>query len=458
MILREQATTDIGQLNDLLQGFETVLASPSTNGVGDLIVNTMRLLELKPSQLANTLEVSPASVSRWSSGVNPPHPRHLRSMQEMVRLRVLQQSEPEGFEFHGRKVGIWSFDTFFNRAREAKCVYVLKNLLGFQAGTNPIIKRQLKELFAKNSALRVCYGYPRDSEAAMTFLNFRKELAREWPRNIFWKELAADHEVMQLLGSVFASPFIIEQPDGRVDMLLEVPVRVVRTLDEFDLAGHTSLFLELSDTHKHRMWCQWRPALEKIEWESTPVKIQLVRKCTDPIVDVRDVAYELGSSGADEFDSSSFFVTAEIEGRAVGSIRLTDSDKASPLHHWAQGKSPLPRGKGVVELTRGVVYPSKRNLGIYKWMMLRAVREALESGFSKATAAVEQGYCLKGYLHQLGFKDVGKVISYNDAPREGTLSQSMVCDLRDSKSLWDAVEKELDERGRQKGVSLVNEQ
>jgi len=448
--------TDIGQLNDLLKSFETMLASPGTNGIGDLILNTMKVLELKPSQLASALEVSPASVSRWSSGVNPPHQRHLRAMQEMVKLRVLQRSEPEGFEFHGRKIGIWSFDTFFSRAREAKTVYVLKNLLGFQAGTNPVIKQQLKELFTKNSDLRVCYGYPRDSEAAMTFLNFRKELAGEWPRNIFWKELAADHEVMRLLGNVFASPFIIEQPDGRVDMLLEVPVKVVRTLDEFDLAGHTSLFLELSDTHKHRMWLQWRPALEKIEWDSTPVKIRVMKNCTEPIVEVREVAYELGSSGADEFDSRSFFVVAEIEGKVVGSIRLTDSEKTSPLHQWAQGKSPLPHGKGVVELTRGVVYPSKRNLGIYKWMMLRAVREALENGFSKATAAVEQDYYLKGFLQQLGFKDVGKVISYNDAPREGTLSQSMVCDLRESRSRWDDVESDLDEKRRQKGVTILN--
>src|SRR5271165_3179110 len=130
----DQKMTDIGQLNELLKGFETAITSPGTNGIGDLIVNTMKLLELKPSQLASALEVSPASVSRWSSGVNPPHPRHLRAMQEMVRIKVLQQSEPEGFEFHGRKVGIWSFDTFFSRAREAKSVYVLKNLLGFQAG------------------------------------------------------------------------------------------------------------------------------------------------------------------------------------------------------------------------------------------------------------------------------------------------------------------------------------
>jgi predicted GNAT family N-acyltransferase len=449
--------TDLDQLNSLLKNFEEVIASPSNNGIGELILNAMQTLDLKPSQLANALEVSGASVSRWTSGGNAPHPRHLRALQEMVRLKMLQLSEPEGFEFHGRKVGIWSFDTFFRRAREARAVYVLKNLLGFQAGTNPLIKQQLKDLFTSNSELRICYGYPRDSEAAMTFLNFRKELAGEWPRNIFWKELPAEHEIMQMLGGVFASPFIIEQHDGRVDILLEVPVKVIRAVDEFDLAGYTSLFLELSDTHKHRMWLQWRPLLEKIEWESTPIKIRVIRSCTAPIIEVRDVAYELGSSGADNFDSQSFFVTAEIEGKVVGSIRLTDSEKASPLRQWAQGKSPLPHGKGVVELTRGVVYPSKRNLGIYKWMMLRAVREAAEIGFLKATAAVEQDYYLKDFLRQLGFKEIGKVLPYDDEPRKDTLCQSMVCDLRENQARWSSLEKELDERRRQKGVVILNE-
>jgi hypothetical protein len=79
---------------------------------------------------------------------------------------------------------------------------------------------------------------------------------------------------MRLLGGVFASPFIIEQRDGRVDILLQVPVKVIKSLDEFDLAGFTTLFLELSDTHKHRLWMQWRPLLEKIGSEQEFVEAQ----------------------------------------------------------------------------------------------------------------------------------------------------------------------------------------
>ena len=449
---------DVTQLGELLKNFDAVLASNGGNGTPELIQKAMETLDLKPSQLASALEVSAASVSRWTKldGGSAPHPRHLRAMQEMVRLRMNQLSEPQGIDFHRRKIGILSFEVFFKRAREARTVYVCKNLVGFQAGSNPAIKQQLKDLFAVNKELRICYGYPRDSEAAMTFLNFRKELAGEWPRNIFWREMEHDDELMQFLGSVFASPFIIEYGDGRVDVLLEVPVKVMQALDEFDLAGYTSLFLELSDTHKHRLWVQWRPALEKIEWQSSPVEIWVRKKCTDPIIEVRNVAYELGASAADEFDANSFFVTAEIEGKVVGSIRLSDSEEVSTLHRWAQGKSPLPRGKGIVELTRGVVYPSKQNLGIYKRMMLRAVREASRIGYIKATAAVEEGYYLKDFLHQLGFRDVGKVMPYNDSPRQATLSQSLVCDLSGNQSRWEELERELTERSEQKGIIVVN--
>jgi predicted GNAT family N-acyltransferase len=263
---------------------------------------------------------------------------------------------------------------------------------------------------------------------------------------------------MQLLGSIFASPFIIEYPDGRVDILLEVPAKVVRTLDDaLDIASHTSLFIELSDTHKHQMWLQWRRALDKIDWESTPVKIRMLRTCTSPVIEVRDVAYEWGASGADAFDSCSSYVVGEIERRIVGSIRLTDSEKASPLRQWAQGDSSLPHGKGVVELTRGTVHPGKRNLGIYKWMMLRAVREAAQSGFLKAVAAVEDDYYLKDYLHKLGFKNVGKVIPFDDAPCKGTLCQPMVCNLQEMQARWGDIEKALNDRRKQKNVIIVDE-
>jgi hypothetical protein len=443
------------QLLELLNNVDGMLATPSPEAAKTLVSNALRTLEMTPSQLAIALDVSPASISRWTNGQTVPHARLLRAMQELVRLKIQEHSEPNGIQLHGRNIGIFGLDSFFRRAREAKNVYVLKNLLPFQAGVNPAVKQQLRNLFAANNELRICYGYPKDSEAAMTFLSFKRDVGSEWPMNIYWKEVDCDHELMQSLGSIFASPFIIEQRDGAIDVLLEVPVRILRGLDDYDQSSYMSLFAELSDTHKYRLWSHWKPILEQIAWDSTPVKIRVEKNLRAEILEVRDRAYDFGTSGSDDFDTESFYVVAEIEGRVVGAIRLTDSQKASPLQHWAQDHSPLPRGEGIVELTRGVVDPGKRNLGIYKWMMVRAMRHALGAGFCVATAAVEEGYYLKEFLHELGFEDTGKLVKYNDAPRAGTLSQSMVCELARNQKRWDTVEAKLEERRKQRGVKIL---
>jgi hypothetical protein len=92
-------------------------------------------------------------------------------------------------------------------------------------------------------------------------------------------------------------------------------------------------------------------------------------------------------------------------------------------------------------------------------MMLRAVREAADTGFLKATAAVEQDcyLYLTDFLRRLGFKEVGKPLPYDDVPRKDTLCQSIVCDLRENKDRWGSVEKELEERREQRGVIILNE-
>jgi hypothetical protein len=277
--------------------------------------------------------------------------------QELVKLRL---SEPDGVDLRGRKVGILGFDSLFRKAQGAKSLYVLKSLLGFQAGVNPAVKQQLRSLFAANPNLKIFYGFPRGSEAAMTFLGFKKEVGFEWPMNVYWKEIEDNHPLTSLLGTVFACPFFIEHEDGRVEVLLEVPVKVVCGIDQYDLAGYASLLVELSDTHMYRLWSIWKSALEGIQWESTPLHIKRDQRISDAIIRVRDGAYDFPSSSRDQFDSDSIFVVAEIEGINVGSIRTSDSEKISPLRSWIKGKLTMPHGKGVVELTRGVVDPSKQ--------------------------------------------------------------------------------------------------
>ncbi len=430
------------------------MASSSKEGVDTLVKDALGVLAMTGAELAAELDVSPATVARWLSGTTP-HPREIRRMHELVRQHFSQSSEAEGVLFQNRTLGIWGFDVFFQRAHGARRVYCLKNLMGYQAGINYAVQDQLKQLFADNPDLQICYSFLKDSEAAATFKNFRAEIAREFAPNIKWKELPAGHKLMQMLGEVFASPFIIEYPDERVEVLLEVPLKVLRTSDPLDRSGFTTVFIELPDTHKYRMWAKWREELARVEWESNVVQLKRVDSFSPSISVVRKLAYGLVESGDDDFDKDSFFVVAEADGQLIGSIRLTPSEKSSPLNTWAHGKSSLAKGKSVVELTRGVVHPAKRGMRIYRWMMLRAVREALKDNYEIATAAVEPEFNLKPFLHLLGFEDVGKALPYDDAPRHGTIAQPLVCYLRKSAPRWNEIEAELTKDATQRQIEIV---
>ncbi len=364
-------------------------------------------------------------------------------MQELAREHLGGIRPGGGVSFYGRIVGVWQFDEFFERALRANTVYVLKNWMGFQAGMNPRIKDSLKHLFVRNRTIQICYAFPTTSEAATTFRNFRSEILDEFPSNVKWIELPGTATAIRMLGGLFASPFIIEYPDEKIDVLLEVPVKALATSDANDLSGFTTMFIEMPDIYKHRFWAEWKPVLWR---EFTKIEIKVVSDFTNSIDQMRSAAYTLTSSTTDEFDGDSFFVVAQCDGLVVGSIRLTDSSKASPLKKWSGGKCPLPTGDGVVELTRGTVLPGKRGLQIYKWMMLRALREASKRGYATAVAAIEVNFRQQGFLFSLGFKPHGEPLHYDDLPRIGTEAQPISCDLKESNEQWETVEREVKAR------------
>lgn len=430
--------------------FESILSEPTTEAMKRLTPRVLDVLRVNSSQLAAQLGVSPATVARWRTG-KVAHKREIRAMQELVRAHFGAGKTVSGVDFHERMLGIWPFDEFFERATRARRVYVLKNWMGFQAGMNSRIKGALKKLFIDNEGLKICYAFLKGSEAAATFRNFCGEVKLEFPENIEWSELSGEDKPMRMLGDVFASPFIVEYLDDRIDVLLEVPVRVLSSKDANDLSGFTTVFIELPDLQKHRLWSEWKAVLTR---EFTTVGIKVVWQFSEEIEALRSAAYGLTGSSEDKFDQKSFFVLAECEGEVVGSVRLTDSTKASPLKEWSGGKGTLPCGqKGVVELTRGTVHPAKQGLQIYKWMMVRALREAKNHGFKTATAAIEVDFHLQGFLQSLGFKPVGDVMTFDDLPRKGTKAQSLLCDLEQSAIQWDTVEREF---ARRTGVKIEN--
>jgi len=137
-------------------------------------------------------------------------------------------------------------------------------------------------------------------------------------------------------------------------------------------------------------------------------------------------AGQVGAS-TDEFDAVSYHLMVAIAGVPVGLVRTT-LGRSSVLQVWSGGRSP-PRGATVAELTRGVVAPSVRRLGIYRLAMLESVLRLRALGATVATGAVELDFVGRRFLAGLGFEEVGAPIVFDDRPRRGTLAQCLMLAL-----------------------------
>lgn len=133
-------------------------------------------------------------------------------------------------------------------------------------------------------------------------------------------------------------------------------------------------------------------------------------------------------AATDEFDAVSYHLVVAIEGAVVGLVRTTLGPR-SVLDAWSEGRSPLPRGAMVAELTRGVVAPSVRRLGIYRLGMLESVLRLRVLGATMATAAVELDFVGRRFLARLGFVEVGAPVLFDDHPRQGTIAQCLMLPL-----------------------------
>ncbi len=127
-------------------------------------------------------------------------------------------------------------------------------------------------------------------------------------------------------------------------------------------------------------------------------------------------------SARDEFDDQSRYVIVNNGDHPVGMVRITLGDP-SVLGTWSQGRSPLPHGPDVAELTRAVVAAPCRRLGIYRLAMLETVLSLRTLGARLATAAIEPTFPGRRFLLELGFLAVGSPILFDDFPRRRTLAQ-----------------------------------
>jgi hypothetical protein len=159
----------------------------------------------------------------------------------------------------------------------------------------------------------------------------------------------------------------------------------------------------------------------------TRLTVRLTRRFTADMDALRGGGWVPPAAGTarDEFDARSHHVVVSRPGLPLGMVRITMADP-SVLAQWSSDKVALPRGPGVAELTRGVVAPSVRRLGIYRLAMLETVLRLRTVGAWLATAAVEPEFPGRAFLAELGFVDVGRPVVFDDAPRSRTLAQAIM--------------------------------
>ena len=126
----------------------------------------------------------------------------------------------------------------------------------------------------------------------------------------------------------------------------------------------------------------------------------------------------------DAFDAGSAHLVARAAGRPVGMVRITRGP-ASALLAWSGGRAPLVTDASTAELTRAVVAPELRRLGLYRLLMVEAALRLEILGIATATAAVEFGVPARSFLAAMGFVPVGAPVLLDDSPRCHTLVQCL---------------------------------
>jgi hypothetical protein len=156
----------------------------------------------------------------------------------------------------------------------------------------------------------------------------------------------------------------------------------------------------------------------------TTLTVRLEHEFTDEMAALRRSGWSEGVAGAvgDAYDRDSHHLAVRVEGRAIALVRITPGP-GSALSDWSHGRAPLPQGPAVAELTRGVVAPAWRRVGLYRLAMLESMLRLRALGVTTATAAVEPDFCGRHFLARVGFLPVGAPVVFDDHPRQGTVAQ-----------------------------------
>lgn len=134
---------------------------------------------------------------------------------------------------------------------------------------------------------------------------------------------------------------------------------------------------------------------------------------------------ESNKISVDEFDNKSQYVVAMYQKELVGMVRLTEGSP-SPLQSWFGKNTILPSGKGIIELTRGVVAKPWRRFEIFTLLLTETLIKIKQLGADKSVTAIlpEANHCR--ILTALGFHNIGETMICQHPQTGNILCQTMI--------------------------------
>lgn len=175
---------------------------------------------------------------------------------------------------------------------------------------------------------------------------------------------------------------------------------------------------------------QFRPVLIFTQNDFTPEIDQLRQICFPSIVPV--------VTAKDEFDERSQHIIVQIQGKVAAYGRLTPGPNAV-FEKWMRGKATIPTGTNTIDLSRCLVSPDYRGLGLLDLVFLAGLNVANEQGYHYVVGSVIPHEKVGPKLYRLGFVNAGKPL-YEDEPNEpNILVQPLMCDITKSAHLWSSV-------------------
>lgn len=217
-----------------------------------------------PQLAAVALSVSPATLYRFRNGrISNRHLTRIRSVltrpgAETPLQRTLSTHLPQ-------HAGVHSIDFFYSRSVLAKDIFFFSSLLEFHAGDSEYFLRRTRELFEKNTELKMYLVFPTGSRAEETsnrFYELAQSFDEDWTSRIE-KCPIADPDEMLSLGLGYSTQVALDYSAigrRRFNKLLDVYVQLPLAEQSGDSSALVNrlVFCELPTPQAHELFARWK--------------------------------------------------------------------------------------------------------------------------------------------------------------------------------------------------------